>query len=240
MRFVPVKSEEQQSALMLHKARELLLRQQTMLINALRGHMAELGGIVPQGYFRFKDILAMIDDEGDETVPAVAKAALRPLTMHLRANREAAAALETEIRAWHKGNEESCRLGDDPGCRRHHGERDRGYGPRSFFLPIWPGIRSMARPGPAPALDRREGKARPNIEAGQSLHPNAPGGRCHQRAENPRGRTGTGIGMDRRVFSSVGPPRLVTVAMANKMARIVWAIMTKKATYQPQMPAEHA
>ncbi len=49
MRFVPIKTEDQQSALMLHKARELLIRQQTMLVNALRGHMAELGMIAPQG-----------------------------------------------------------------------------------------------------------------------------------------------------------------------------------------------
>ena len=45
MRFVPIKSEDQQAALMLHKARELLMRQQTMLVNALRAHMAELGMI---------------------------------------------------------------------------------------------------------------------------------------------------------------------------------------------------
>jgi transposase len=47
MRFVPIKTEEQQASLMLHKARDLLVRQQTMLINAIRGHMAELGMIAP-------------------------------------------------------------------------------------------------------------------------------------------------------------------------------------------------
>jgi transposase len=58
MRFVPIKTEDQQAALMLHKARELLVRQQTMLINAIRGHMAELGMIAPQGSAKIKDLIA--------------------------------------------------------------------------------------------------------------------------------------------------------------------------------------
>jgi len=65
MRFVPIKSEEQQAALMLHKARELLMRQQTMLVNALRAHMAELGMTAPLGRGRVEDIIAVIED--DET-----------------------------------------------------------------------------------------------------------------------------------------------------------------------------
>jgi transposase len=49
MRFVPIKSEQQQSGLMLHRSRRLLVRQRTMLSNAIRGHMAELGIIFGQG-----------------------------------------------------------------------------------------------------------------------------------------------------------------------------------------------
>lgn len=115
MRFVPVKSEEQQSALMLHNARELLLRQQTMLVNALRAHMAELGVTAPKGHFSFEDILAVIGDDADETIPAPAKTALRPLALQLQANQEAAAVLEAEIRSLHKESEESRRLQTIPG-----------------------------------------------------------------------------------------------------------------------------
>ncbi len=56
MRFVPVKSAEQPAVLMLHRTRDLLVRQRTMLVNALRGHMAELGIIAPQGIGRVADL----------------------------------------------------------------------------------------------------------------------------------------------------------------------------------------
>ena len=83
MRFVPVKTEEQQAALMLHKTRELLVRQQTMLINAIRGHMAELGMIAPQGAAKVKDLIAVIQESEDQSIPALARAALQPLVRQL-------------------------------------------------------------------------------------------------------------------------------------------------------------
>src|ERR1700749_820311 len=63
MRFVPVKSEEQQGGLVLHRGRELLVRQRTMLVNGLRAHMAEFGIIVPQGIQRLPELVAMLNDE---------------------------------------------------------------------------------------------------------------------------------------------------------------------------------
>ena len=69
MRFAPAKSAEQQSVLMLHRARELLVRQRTMVINALRGHCAELGLIVAQGASRVEELVAIIEDPGDERLP---------------------------------------------------------------------------------------------------------------------------------------------------------------------------
>jgi len=76
MRFVPIKTEEQQAALMLHKARDLLVRQQTMLINAIRGHMAELGMIAPQGCTKIKELIAVIQESDDESIPALARGAV--------------------------------------------------------------------------------------------------------------------------------------------------------------------
>jgi transposase len=84
MRFVPVKTEDQQAALMLHKARELLVRQQTMLVNAIRGHMAELGMIAPQGSGKIKDLIAVIQDSEDQSIPALARAALQPLVYQMQ------------------------------------------------------------------------------------------------------------------------------------------------------------
>ena len=65
MRFAPAKSAEQQSVLMLHRARELLVRQRTMVINALRGHCAEFGLIVAQGASKVEELVAIIEDPGD-------------------------------------------------------------------------------------------------------------------------------------------------------------------------------
>ena len=65
MRFVPVKTPEQQAVLMLHRTRDLLVRQRTMLVNALRGHMAEFGIVAPQGISRVADLVALLLDEDE-------------------------------------------------------------------------------------------------------------------------------------------------------------------------------
>ena len=69
MRFASAKSTEQQSVLMLHRARELLVRQRTMVINALRGHCAELGLIVAQGASKVEELVAIIEDPDDARLP---------------------------------------------------------------------------------------------------------------------------------------------------------------------------
>ena len=75
MRFVPIKTAEQQAVLMLHRTRDLLVRQRTMLVNALRGHMAELGVIAPQGIARVADLVAILLGEDATNVPALAREA---------------------------------------------------------------------------------------------------------------------------------------------------------------------
>ena len=115
MRFVSIKNESQQAALMLHKARELLMRQQIMLVNAVRAHMAELGMIAPLGRGKVEPLIAVIEDDEDESVPPLAKAVLRPLVAQLRANEEAMAALDAEIKVWHKNSAASRRLATIPG-----------------------------------------------------------------------------------------------------------------------------
>ena len=77
MRFVPIKTLEQQAVLMLHRTRDLLVRQRTMLVNALRGHMAELGIIAPQGISRVADLVAVLLGEDEKAMPMLARQALR-------------------------------------------------------------------------------------------------------------------------------------------------------------------
>jgi transposase len=77
MRFAPVKMKEQQSALLMHRGRELLVRQRTMLVNALRGHLAEFGLIAAQGLHKAADLIAILRNDEDERVPDMARQVLR-------------------------------------------------------------------------------------------------------------------------------------------------------------------
>ena len=87
MRFVQVKSAEQQAQLMQHRARDLLMHQRTQLINALRSHLAELGIIAPQGREGIKELLAIIADDANTHLPNDARASLIVLAAQLQACR---------------------------------------------------------------------------------------------------------------------------------------------------------
>jgi transposase len=115
MRFAAVKSAEQQSVLTLHRARELLVRQRTMLINALRGHCGEFGIVVAQGASKVTALIEMIEYPEDERFPALARAALGPLVEQLRMAQIQILDLEKKLMAWHRTNEASRRLEAIPG-----------------------------------------------------------------------------------------------------------------------------
>jgi transposase len=112
MRFVATKSEEQQSGLMLHRSRQLLVCQRTMLSNAIRGHMAELGIISAKGRNGTAELLKIIANEPDDRIPAAARFSLAILARQYAAIR---AELEKRIHAWHRSSEESRRLEEIPG-----------------------------------------------------------------------------------------------------------------------------
>jgi len=113
MHFVPVKTLEQQSILMLHRGRELLLRQRTMLINALRGHLAELGLVARQGRGGVDDLVQTMA-EADE-MPSLARRVLDHLAEELREIETRLKEMEKELLAWHKASEASQRLATIPG-----------------------------------------------------------------------------------------------------------------------------
>jgi len=73
MRFVAIKSEDQQAVLMMHRARQLLIRQRTMIVNALRAHIAELGMVSPQRVTGANKLIALVECEEDESIPVVAR-----------------------------------------------------------------------------------------------------------------------------------------------------------------------
>jgi transposase len=115
MRFVAIKGPEQQSVLMLHRTRELMVRQRTMLVNAIRAHMAEFGIVVRVGLPQVETLLAVIDDEVDDRLPPLARACLSGLAAQFQSLQVEIDVAERRIHAWHKSNEVSRRLETIPG-----------------------------------------------------------------------------------------------------------------------------
>jgi len=115
MRFVATKTEEQQSALMLHRSRQLLVRQRTMLSNAIRGHLAELGVISAKGRNGTVELLKIIANREDARIPEAARFCLDILARQYGALMAEVASVEKQIHAWHRSCEASRRLEEIPG-----------------------------------------------------------------------------------------------------------------------------
>jgi transposase len=178
MRFVPIKSEQQQSGLMLHRTRQLLVRQRTMLSNAIRGHMAELGIISAKGRNGTAELLQVIGDVTDDrsadcsvlsrsSCASIPEPQRRGL-IHRQEHPRLAPILRREPTA--RG---------DPGDwsdRRHRpGCRDRRLG----SVPLRAQSCRLDWFGAQAALDRGQGTARQYYQAGQSLFTMAAGRRGH-------------------------------------------------------------
>jgi transposase len=101
MRFVPVKDAEQQSVLMLHRARSLLVRQRTMLVNALRAHMAEFGIVAPQG-LRHVGILTKTIAHQQERLPELARSILQTIIDQLNGTMVRVREIERRLVSWHR------------------------------------------------------------------------------------------------------------------------------------------
>src|SRR5262249_28204057 len=115
MRFVPIKTADQQAAVLLHRGRERLGRQRQGLVDALRGHQAEFGVIAPQGLRNVGKLIAIVRDEGDARLPDLARRVLQVLAVQIEQLEAAVAAIEKQLMAWHKSNPVSQRLASVPG-----------------------------------------------------------------------------------------------------------------------------
>jgi len=115
MRFVGIKTAEQQSVLMDHRTRELLVRQRTMLVNAIRAHMAEFGVVARVGLPQVKELLAVIADPDDERIPPLARTCLEGLSRQLLSLEREITITERRIHAWHRSNQASRQLETIPG-----------------------------------------------------------------------------------------------------------------------------
>src|SRR5213079_2522002 len=236
MRFVRAKSAEQQGRLMQHRTRDLLLRQQTQVINALRAHLAELGMVAAQGREGLKQLLTIIADERDERLPIDARASLIVLAAQLQALHTMIGSIERRIVVQHRANEASKRL------ECIHGIGVIGASAITATVTDPSAFRSgrdfAAWIGLVPRQDSTGGK--------QKLGPISKQGdrylrrilivgahsvlRCAK--ENPLKYPWLTQLLARRPF------KVVAVALANKMARIAWALLARGGTYRaPQLGA---
>jgi len=115
MRFVAIKTQDQQTGLMLHRTRQLLVRQRTMLSNAIRGHMAELGIISAKGRNGTAELLQIIANVADDRIPPVARFCLDLLARQYLTLIAEVSSIDKRIHAWHRSCEESRRLEEIPG-----------------------------------------------------------------------------------------------------------------------------
>ena len=229
MRFVAIKSAERQGVLMLHRTRDLLMRQRTMTLNAVRAHLAEFGLITAQGPHKLLTLIGAIRTGVMPGLPETAREALESLATQLdnfageipqartpahdlAPRRRDQSAAQDHPRGWHHHRH-------SPGCQR--------AGP--LRLQDRPPVRGLSGSGATPELIRRQRPSRPNIQDGRWLPAQASGRRRHiRRADSNTSATGAWV----RCLLERKPARLVTVAVANKTARIAWAVLARGETYR--------
>jgi len=115
MRFVATKTPEQQSCLTLHRTRHLFIRQQTSVINVIRAHLAEFGIVAPVGRNGVEQLLEVAANASDKRLPDVARACVAALGAQLRMLRAQILQFDRMIMAWHRSSEASRRLDNIPG-----------------------------------------------------------------------------------------------------------------------------
>lgn len=233
MRFVPVKSIEQQAILALHRTRALLIRQRTQLANAVRGLSAEFGLVVPQGIRHLSGLRAAIAEAESEELPREASQAIELLFEHLDAVNERVESVETQIKDWHAANELSQRLAGVPGIGPLTASALVGaIGTGTQFtsarrLAAWLGL--------TPRVTASGGK--------QHIGRISRGGDRYLRTLLIHGARAV-IGALRRALSaprpwvvslaSRRPVNVAATALAHKNARIVWALITRGESYRPE------
>jgi transposase len=231
MRFVATKTPEQQSGLTLHRTRHLFIRQQTAVINVVRAHLAEFGIVAPVGRKGVEALLNVVTDSSDKRVPVVARMCLASLGAQLRRLKEQILEFDRLIMAWHRSNEASKRLDAIP-----------GVGP------------VLATALTASIADPKAFRSGRNFSAWIGLVPkqHSSGGRDRLGSISKQGdrylrslfmagalaviRYAKIHGTKHRPWLSAllarRPTKVAAIALANKLARMAWAMMTRGERYK--------
>ena len=235
MRFVAVKTLEQQSVLMLFKSRDLLIAQRTQLLNALRGHFGEAGIVVPKGPHEVRALLdSVMVEEKARALPDAMRQALRPLAAALFALSDAIACLDKAILKQHRADHVSRRLAAVPGIgtliatvlTATVGDAKQFSGGREFaawlgLVPRQHSTGGKARLGKISKMGNRDLRRLLVAGAHAALY------------RIKSGKTQSALADWARRLLGKKPFKLVAVALANKMARIAWAIMARGHSYDP-------
>lgn len=228
MRFVPTKTPEQQSGLVIHRTRHLFIRQQTSVINVIRAHCAEFGIVAPVGRRGVEELLNVVANE--QQVPEIARACLLALGAQLRRIKEQILEFDRMIAAWHRSCETSRRLDEIP-----------GVGP------------ALATALVASIADPRAFRSGRDFSAWIGLVPkqNSSGGKpklggiSKQGDRYLRGLFTAGAlaviryakihGTGRPWLTALlarRPTKVAAIALANKLARMAWAMMARGERYR--------
>ena len=239
MRFVPVKSVACQAALMAHRCRDLLIRQRTQLINALRGHLAELGLVAAQGNQGVVQLIARVRDETDEALPQVVRLSLEPLLAQLEALQVQIGALDKVIHAQHRASEASRRLETIPGIGVIGATAIAATitDPAAFKsgrdLAAWIGL--VPRQNSSGGKERLGSISKQGDRYLRKLLVVGASAVLKQARAHPDKHPWLIQLLARR------PAKVAIVALANKMARIAWAVLARSETYrEPALAASPA
>lgn len=231
MRFVPVKSEDQQAVLVLHRSRDLLMRQRTMILNAIRAQLAEFGVVTAQGPRKVTELVRRLSDPDDIELPSFARDALLSLGAQLETLIEETGRIERQLMAWHRQNEASQRLETIPGVGIITATALAASVPDPSVFKS--GRQFAAWLGLVPRQNSSGGKERlgrvSKMGNGYLRRLLVVGATSvTRRAPTSDTRTGAWV----RSLLERKPTRLVTVAIANKTARTAWVLLSKGETYR--------